>query len=210
MKKTVAVLFLAALCLSMLCGCAKLNTDGLLEAAPDLIRRAHALNEIYYGEGIPYDRQATPIGNYYPADKLYLSEQGFSTIDELKAKTARVFSFDYCQSIYTSTLSGLAAEGSGYIYARYSSSQAQALRDEDETILVLSTAENKLAHRISITYDYAGVRLGEVGRNYAMVILPTVTLLYADEDHPENYEVREDMAIKFVYEDGWRIDSATY
>ncbi|MBQ8350671.1 MAG: hypothetical protein IJY20_01330 [Clostridia bacterium] len=210
MKKFLSLLLLAAICLCVLPGCASLDTTGLLEAAPDLIRRAAALNEIYYGAGIPYDQSGEPIGNYYPADKSYLAEQGFSTIAELKSKTAAVFSVSYCEAIYAATLSGFAAEGSGYIIARYSSSQAENLRDENETILVSTTAENQLSHRVSITYDYAGVRLGEVGRNHAMVIIPTVTVFYADEDHPENYTVSEDMAIKFVYEDGWRIDSATY
>ena len=210
MKKALYVLLLLALCLGMLPGCARLNTEGLLEAAPSLIERAAAMNEIFYGAGIPYNKQAEPIGNYYPADENYLREQGFATIAELKAKAERIFSLDYCSAIYASTLSGFAAEGSGYIYARYSSSQPENLRDENETILVSSTAENKLAHRKSITYDYDGVRLGEIGRDYAMVINPTVTVFYADADHPADYTVEEDMAIKFVYEDGWRIDSATY
>lgn len=210
MKKALSVFLLLVLCLGMLPGCARLNTEGLLEAAPNLIQRADNLNEIFYGEGIPYDRNAEPIGNYYPADKGFLQEQGFATVEELKAKTQRVFSIDYCMAIYASTLSGFAAEGSGYIYARYSSSQPENLRDENETILVSSTAESKLAHRKSITYDYNGLRLGEVGRDYAKVIVPTVTEFYADDDHPTDYTVKEDMEIKFVYEDGWRIDSATY
>ena len=210
MKKTISVLLLLSLLLCALPGCARLDTTGLLEAAPALIREADALNEIYYGEGIPYDKGGVPVGNYYPADKNYLKEQGFSTIDGLKAKTAAVFSEGYCRAIYASTLSGFAAEGSGYVYARYSSSQPENLRDENETILVSSTAESSLSHRISITYDYTAVRLGEVGSNYAVVIIPTVTEMRADEDHPTDYTVTEDMEIKFVYENGWRIDSATY
>ncbi len=213
MKKTVALLLLAALCLCFLPGCASLDTTGLLEAAPGLIERAAALNEIYYGAGIPYDEGGTPIGNYYPADRDYLRAQGFSTIDELKEKTETVFSADYCQAIYSSTLSGFAAEGSGYIYARYSSSQPkdEDLRDENETILVSSTAENKLAHILSIDYDYSSLHLGEGGRDYATVLLSVTTQLAADEDHPTGpYTVTEEMAIKFVYENGWRIDSATY
>ena len=54
------------------------------------------------------------------------------------------------------------------------------------------------------------MRLGTVGRHYATVIVPTVTVFCADDFFPENYTVSEDMEIRFVYEDGWRIDSATY
>ena len=77
--------------------------------------------------------------------------------------------------------------------------------------MVSSTAENKLAHILSIDYDYSSLRLGEGGRDYATVLLSVTTQLAADEDHPAGpYTVTEEMAIKFVYENGWRIDSATY
>ena len=211
MKRIISVLLLLSFCLCALPACGKLDTTGLLEAAPALIEASAELNEIFYGEGIPYLENETPVGNYYPADPAYLKAKGFKTIEELKKKTARVFSEDYCKSIYASTLSGFSAEGSGYIYARYSSSQAENLRDENETILVSSTAENALEHRLSITYDYAGVRLGKVTRKYAIVVIPTVTVMKADADHPEDYTVEEDMEVKFIYEfNGWRIDSATY
>jgi hypothetical protein len=210
MKRTICLLLLLALCLCVMPGCAKQDTTGLLEAAPALIQKSAELNEIYYGKGIPYDGMGEPIGVYYPADPEYMDKQEFKTVDGLKKLTAKVFSEAYCQAIYASTLSGFAAEGSGYIYARYSSNQPENLRDENEGILVSSTAENKLEHRASITYKYDQIRLGKVGRNYAIVIIPTITEFYADDDHPTDYTVREDMEIKFVYESGWRIDSATY
>lgn len=210
MRKILAFLLLLSVCLAVLPGCAPLDTTGLLEAAPGLLRQAETFNEVYYGTGIPYDETAEPIGSYYPADKAYLAAHGFSTIAQLKAKTEAVFSYDYCTSIYASTLSGFAAEGSGYVYARYSSSQVEGQQDENETILVSSTAENRLAHRLSITYDLNALRLGAVGRDYAIVIVPTTTVYRADEDHEEDYTVDEDMEVTFVYEDGWRIDSATY
>lgn len=210
MRKTIAFLLLLPLCLAVLPACASLDTTGLLEAAPALLRQADILNEIYYGAGIPYDQMAEPIGNYYPADKDYLSAHGFSTIAQLKEKTAAVFSYDYCTSIYAATLYGFAAEGSGYIYARYSSSQAESQRDEKETILVSATAENQLAHRLSISYALDELRLGSVGRDYAIVIVPTTTVYRADDEHEEDYTSYEELEVKFVYEDGWRIDSATY
>ncbi len=204
-------LLLLALCLLtvFLPSCARLDTTGLLEAAPDLIARSATLNEIYYGKGIPYDQGGTPIGNYYPADAAYLAEAGFHTIEELKALTATVFSADYCTAIFSSTVSGYAADGSGYIYSRYSSSQVENLRDENETILVSSTAENALSHILSVSYG-ADLRLGEVGRDYATLLLTVTTTFAPDDTHPAAYTESEEMPIRFVYENGWRIDSATY
>ena len=127
MKRVIPVLLLLCLLLCCLPSCA-MRTDGLIEAAYDLIPRSHYFNDIYYGNGIPYDENGTPVGNYYPARADYLAEHGFSTITELKAETEKVFSADYARAIYASAFSGFYGEGGGYIYARYSSSQAENLR----------------------------------------------------------------------------------
>lgn len=208
MKKLLALL-LICLMLLPLGGCA-FSTDGLLEAAPELIARSAKFNDIYFGEGIPYIEGGAAVGSYYPADADYLKAAGFATLDELKIKTAEVFSYNYCEAIFSATLSGHAGESGGYIYARYSSNQSEIDRDEDELLLVYAEAENILAHIESITYDYNSIQLGEVGANYAFVLIPAVTVFAPDDDHPDGYTVEEEMAIKFVYEGGWRIDSATY
>lgn len=189
-------------------GCA-LNTEGLLEAAPALIEKSAFYNEIYFGRGIPYDSLATPMGVYYPAQRAYLTQHGIETVEKLKAATALVFSAGYCQTIFQGAFSGFAAEGVvGAVYARYSSSQAANDRDENETILV-STTDWHLQNPIGrSTYDYSTLRLGEVGGSYAYVYLTVTTVFGEDTDSPSTSE--EEMRIKFVYENGWRIDSPTY
>ena len=210
MKKFVALFLALLLALPLLSSCARLNTDGLLTAAPDLIRRSAFFNDIYYGAGIPYNSLAEPaIGVYYYADPDFLSKHGFSTVDELKAMTQEVFSSAYCEDIFQYAFSGFAAEG-GYVYARYSSSQAVNLRDEEETILVSSTQEGMLNQVGSTAYHYDTLRIAEVGGDYAKVAI-TVTVTYLpDEEHPDGYTQEDELLIRFVYQDGWRIDSATY
>ena len=137
MRKIFAILLLLAMLVPMTLSCATLDTTGLLEAAPALIERAAMLNEVFYGEGIPFDRSVTDYGSYYPAEREFLEENGFSTVAELRAVTAEVFSAEYAALIAATSLSGFTAEGTtDYIYARYASSQAENLRDERETILV--------------------------------------------------------------------------
>lgn len=214
MKKTLSVLLLGALLVASvlsLSSCAKLDTTGLLEAAPDLITRSAALNEIYYGDGIPYDKDSTPVGSYYEADRDYLREAGFTTVDGLKAKTAAVFSAAYSEIIFKANLTGFAVEGSGYTYARYTSSQPEALRDEKETILVYVGEGVQNPYDIGkCTYDYATMEIGEVGRDYAELTLSVHTVFPPSEENPDGYEETAPMTVRFVFEDGWRIDSPTY
>lgn len=212
MKKTVSVCLLALLLVSaaLSCAsCAKIDTTGLLEAAPELIERSAALNEVYYGEGIPYnENDIAATGYYFQADKDYLEEAGFSTIAELRALTETVFSAAYCEILFQSAFDGFAAEGSGYVYARYSSSQAENLRDENETILVYSQHTGTAIGKS--TYDFSTLALGEVGKDYATVTLSVTTVYAPTETSPDGFTLTDEMEIRFVYESGWRIDSPTY
>ncbi len=214
-----AMLLGLALALGSCAGCFPMDTTGLLEAAPALIERSALLNEIYFGEGIPFDRSVTDYGAYYPAELDYLEEHGFGTVAELRALTAEVFSADYTELIAKTTLGGFAADGTtDYIYARYSSSQAENLRDENETILVHGESHYLTYPIGKSTYHYETVRLGAVGRSYAYVVLSVTTVTKeippAGEPAPETptyTTATSDMEIRFIKEgDSWRIDGPTY
>ena len=214
MKKVRNILLLSLLIISLslsLSSCAKLDTTGLLDAAPSLIERAARLNEIYFGEGIPYDKDSTPLGNYYEADRNYLREAGFSTVTQLKKLTTDVFSEEYSSILFDTNLSGFAVDGSGYTYARYASSQAEALRDENETILVYVGEGIQNPYLLGkSTYDTSTLSLDKVGKDYAEVSLSVHTVYPVCEIYPEGHETTITMTVRFVYEDGWRIDSPTY
>ena len=210
MKKSVLLLLALLLAALPLAGCARIDTAGLLDAAPALLARAAFFNEIYFGEGIPINPSGASVGGYVVADQRYLDEHGFHTIDELKAKTEEVFSPGYCAAIYPAAFAGFAAEG-GYIYARYSSSQAAALRDENETILVSVNNTGLLTKVGKTTYDYDSVRLIGTGRDYATVGVMATTDYYPTADEPLGRTEETELEIRFVRVDGaWRIDSPTY
>ncbi len=219
MRKILANLMLLALLVPMTLSCATLDTTGLLEAAPSLILRSADFNEIFYGEGIPFDRSVTDYGSYYPAEPSFLEENGFGTVAELRAATEKVFSAEYAALIADTSLSGFPAAGSsGYVYARYASSQAENLRDERETILVHGESEYLTYPIGRSTYDMSTLRIDYVGADYAIVVLSVTTVTKepppeggADPDADPSYTTATaDMEIKFVYENGWRIDSPTY
>ena len=212
MKKTLSLL-LAAL---LLCGvilsfgaCAKLDTTGLAEAAPDLIARSVLFNEIYFGDGIPYNKNDAPaIGAFYYANPAYLAENGFSTVEQLKTLTKQVFSAEYSATIFQNALEGYAVEGTtDYSYARYSSNQALKLRDEKETILVNEDYDFFTIGKT--TYDYASLTLGEVTKDSAVMSI-NVSTVYAATEKQDEFTTTDTLEITFVYENGWRIDSPTY
>lgn len=209
MKKICALLLLLCLIVSMLASCGPISTEGLLEAAPDLIARSAFYNDLYYGEGIPRDLVFGPaVGVYYYPDSEYLAEHGFRTPDELKARTAEVFSEKYSAVLFESSFSGYAGLTEGHSYARYCSSQVANLRDENETILVSSEFEPLLTG--TSTYDYSTLRIADVGSDYARVGIELTVVYPPDGEHPDGHTVTEEILIRFVFEDGWRIDSATY
>lgn len=218
MKKLLSfALALALLCLPFsFAGCAPIDTTGLLEAAPDLIARSALLNEIFFGEGIPFNEEGEAQGVFYPADKTWLAEHGIKTVSDLAEMTKGVFSQAYAALILGSGVSGFPADGGAYIYPRYASSQPENLRDENETILVSSTNEFLRDPVGRSTYDYNTLKIVGTERSYAVLSLSvtTVSLLPHDErvegaDNTVTETVT--MEIKFVYEGGaWRIDSPTY
>ena len=219
MKKILALSLTVVLLFSMLAvfsGCAAAPTENLLEEAKTLIARSAVFNEIYYGEGIPYLLLEGPaIGNYYYADPNYLEKNGFQTIEELKKVTAEVFSADYCEELYLIGFSGFGS-ANGFVNARYSSNQAENLRDEDEKLLVFNNIEPTVPGKT--TYDLSTAHITETGTDYAFVAL-TATVAYPATPEKEAYTETYDIEIKFIYERvtgcngygiGWRIDTPTY
>lgn len=217
MKKllSLALVVVCLLTVLPLFGCAKIDTTGLIEAAPALIEKSALVNAIFYGEGIPYDAQAAPQGNFYPADKAWLSSHDIKTTSDLATLCESVFSQEYADIILGSGIAGFPADV-GYIYPRYASSQPENLRDENETILVSSTSEFLLNPIGKSTYDYTTLTLIARERHYAVLALSvtTTTLLPADErveGEDNTVTTTVTMEIKFVMEGGgWRIDSPTY
>ena len=219
MKKIISLSLTVILILSLIAvfsGCGSVSTDGLLEEAKVLIEKSVLFNEIYYGEGIPYQIMSKPaIGNYYYADEAYLQEHGFKTIGELKEKTAEVFSRSYCEELYVLGFSGFSS-ANGFVNARYSSNQAENLRDENEKLLVYKDIEPTV--KGTTTYDFSSMSIVEAGADYAYVMLD-ITVSYPATPEKEAYSEDFTFEIRFVYERvtgcggydiGWRIDTPTY
>jgi len=103
--KIISLLLVTVLTLSLF-GCSGEEPDReydeaeVLSAAGRLIKLSETLNRIYYGEGIGYTDGEGAVGAYKPADTAELKRLGFSTVEELKAKTRVVFSKKMSETMF--------------------------------------------------------------------------------------------------------------
>ena len=86
MKKIISSLLVIVLLLSSLvsCGDRKYDENEVKEAAKRLIAESIVLNDIFWGNGLPYTvNRDTADGDFYEADFVYHKKLGFENLDEL-------------------------------------------------------------------------------------------------------------------------------
>ncbi len=123
--KRLVVIFLVISALLTLSSCGKKPTDEeIIEAAKPLVTASALINDIFYGDGIPYavgniGNGAGTTGNYAPADPLYLEEIGVKSTADLRKMTSKVYSEGVCYIIFSTKLSSV-SDGTTYAgYAEY-------------------------------------------------------------------------------------------
>lgn len=172
-------------------------------AARVLLEESKLLNYIYWGKGIPYvDDKNLSSGSYYPADDEYLAGIGVKTIQDLKDKTAKTFSDDMCEWIYSTVLSSVHSDSSVAGLSRYEQVYGGKNNDEPEYIRVYTEAEYWLVD--TVEYSQSVEALRSEGERVYVLILITVT-------SPEGKVMNVNREIALIEEDdGWRLDSPTY
>lgn len=207
MKK---IFFIIPLCF-ILASCAPANDPDTVRAVlEDLVEQSYALNEIYFGEGLPisddredverfyasFDTDIASI-NYHPVAK----DAPFQSEEEIRTATEAVFSPAYCTYLFERAFSGISDtfdEGTENevtktaAYARYI--------QYGETLTVrLNLADEAIP--LNRTYDCANAEILENKKNAVTFAVPSSVDGLPDEE-VEIQIVRTD--------DGWRLDSPTY
>ena len=173
----------------------------VLSAAGRLIKLSETLNRIYYGEGIGYTDGEGAVGAYKPADTAELKRLGFSTVEELKAKTRVVFSKKMSETMFNTVLSAVSDDDDTIIqYARYyqeSDKQGNPIR-----IMVLSSYDYFLKN--GIEYGENITVLDVEGQIIKIGVPVTLT---REDGKVKTKTLTVDMIEE---EDGWRLASPTY
>lgn len=205
MKKIISIA-LALICILTLisCGDREYDENEVKAAAADLIAASAVLNEIYWGDGLPYSEdKSTSDGVYYEALYYYHHNLGFDNIDELKAETARVFSNGYCANIYSTLLNGIQDGDKAIILSRYYQRYSAADGKTPEAIMVNSSWEKLLVGEVE--YDLESIKV--IGSEEETVYVTLNATAKLKDYEPQTREIRISLIEE---EDGWRLDSPTY
>ena len=206
MKKIVSLLILIAVLIPSLfsCGDIKYDENEVKTAAKKLIEESILLNDIYFGEGIPYiDDKNNSDGVFYMALDSYLYLIGFSTVAELMDLTSKTFSKSYCNQIYSTVLDTIQDEDKAIILPRYYQKYSVGDATTPECIMVNSTYRQLLFG--DVEYDYDSITV--IGAEDDTVYITVHATVKLDAYDPQTREIR----IALVDEGkGWRIDSPTY
>lgn len=199
MKRIVSlILAVAILLLLVSCGGEKNRSYDEAEvkaAAEGLILKSAKLNEIFWGEGIPYiEDDNYKNGQYYPADFIYLKKMDVETVDDIMEMTLEVFTKGYATSIYSSIFSSQVGESGMVGYTRY--------YQGTECIMVYTKYKPLLLD--SVEYICSGIEvLGSSGE----VVTVKIPIKVTRDGTSQEREIEVDLIEE---EGGWRIDSPTY
>ncbi len=150
----------------------------------DLVKASYRLNEIFYGEGLPYIED--PDGQYDSIYSPVLPEQLIVTEEILRIETKKVFTASYANSIlehaFNMSKGGVSGSGSYQRYVPMSDGYLTVMRDYK----VIDITE----------YDYTSINIEKIKRKK----------IYA------NITSNKGVLVEIVIlkeENGWRLDSAT-
>lgn len=153
MKRLCVFILVIALSLMAFVGCDRSYDEGEVKfAARALLEKSLIVNEIFYGEGIPYDVNSEfTKGSYSPADKEYLSYLGVSTTEGLKGLARGVYTNAICEIIFSTKLSSIKDGEEGGIVAvkRY----YDATQKDGGNLMVYTEAKPTYDNEIEYLYE---------------------------------------------------------
>lgn len=192
MRRYVAIILTLLFVLGAFCSCARIDDDGAKTLVADLMTRAYVLNEIYYGEGLPYNEDEHYQGNYY-----YVTEDAKYRIrNDLLVETKAVFSPSMADEIIKIYFSGTQSLGVP-IYARY-------MVGETGYLVVDKDYKNSVPRVYQ--YDTSTIEIKKIKRNE---IKATIKAIIPEGDTTAPFSI--EVVLTYSKDlDGWRIDSPTY
>lgn len=203
--RIIAVVSAIFLVLTMAASCGVDYTDEeIINEAKALIEASFEINEIFFGKGLPVSAEDSEEAKNFAAENglelenvQYLpvtADSAYTSIDDIKEITAKVYSSSYCEYLYSMAFEGYSTDdGTAAVYAKY-------MEDENGTLTArIDLAENELPER---TYDFDTVKVTEKKEDRVSVKMDS----YLDGEKEEN-------SVTFTLvkeEDGWRLDTPTY
>ena len=194
-----------------LASCTPANDPDTVRAALDsLVTKSYALNEVYFGAGLPISDDREDVERFYASFDTDIAsinyhpvaaDAAFHSEDEIRAATEAVFSESYCAYLFERAFSGISDTFDAGTENEVTKTAAYAryIQYGDTLTVRLNLADEAIP--LNRTYDCADAEILENKKNSVTFSVPSSVNGLPDEE----------IEIKIVREsDGWRLDSPTY
>lgn len=176
------------------------DIDQVYDRLVQVIEASHEVNVLLFGAGLPVyprgDAEDELVHRYYGVadngQQFVTPYAKYTSIAEMQAAIAAVYSTEYRESLYESLFTGFAADEMSVVMpARFS---------EDERFLYMSKYVDPLVDGVRV-YDYASMEIISYSHSSRL----RVSVNSYTEDRPEEWKR---VYLSFVYENGdWYLDS---
>ena len=202
MKKVIALVLLVLMILPAFssCGKEKMTEEQVIEIVGPLIQKSYEINDIFFGEGLPYVKdedggaEEEQIGVLPPVKYIPVISDKYNSESSLREAALEVYTESYMESVFEIVFSGLSDEEGNLVqYARYLESFADNLKIrsgvEEESIVS------------GRKYDVTTLKITAQADNYVFFTLDS----FIDGEPAGTIElsIKDEGA-------GWRLDSPTY
>lgn len=199
MKRILSFLLTAVMLFSLAsCGGSGLSDDEIRDIYADLIEQSYLLNDVFYGDGLPFTNDPETMASlagassrfsYMPVDKNALLQSEA----EIREATLAVFTKSMCDHLFTLAFEGMSTDDEEtVVYARY-------IEMEDILTVRIDLAEEALP--LGRVYDMDTMDILNQSGNRIVASFATSV----DGEPSVNVKLT---LVKTA--DGWRLDSPTY
>ncbi|MBQ5356139.1 MAG: hypothetical protein IIU08_09740 [Clostridia bacterium] len=211
MKKRIFFLSILVLLL-LLTGCSgpKHTAEELKPVLDDLLPRAAEINEIYFGDGLPTNRDENAVRAFYETfdtDIAAISYTpvdpacGYETVDDIRRATLEVFTDTYAETLFDRAFTGISDVFDEGTETEHRTTALYAMYLEQDGFLTKRVDVGRDSIPLGRTYDTGTLTVLRENSTGVEVRLSSFV----------NGEPSVDVEIWLVEtEDGWRIDSPTY
>ena len=204
---------LAGLALALgLAGCSrsKIKAEDMRPVLEELLPKSAELNEIYFGDGLPTNRDEDAVRAFYETfdtDIAAISYEpvdpdcGYETVDDIKAATLEVFTEEYSQFLFDRAFTGISDLFDEGLETEHRSTAVYAMYLEQDGYLTKRVNLKDDAIPLGRTYDLDSLEVLRSNETGVQVKLKS----FMDGQPSVDVELWLTET-----ENGWRLDSPTY
>ena len=211
MRRAFCVLLAAAFSvLTLSCSKPKHTAEEMREILGELLPRSAELNEIYFGDGLPTNRDEDTVRAFYESfdtDIAAISYEpvdpscGYETVDDIKAATLEVFTEEYAQFLFDRAFTGISALFDEGTETEHRTTAVYAMYLEQDGFLTKRVNLKDDAIPLGRTYDLDSLEVLRENETGVQVRLKSFF------DGVPSVDVELWLT---ETESGWRLDSPTY